>query len=301
MIRLTLLPIPDFDSDREVIADFDMDGCGRHVAVLKSGTDTRILTEQGELSVPQEAARRVGTARLLPGGRVLVDPIAAITDAAMESCGIVGPDGFEVAPFGVPHDVFTAGASIFVTYDERTMLSVREPSFETDIVTVFDGTSRHRLFGLSDILTRRREEPDAYAVTSGCANRLGEFSFVAFGSVWLWTLNANARTFHAVRPQATFQDSDDVEAVALDGSSAVLMFAREDGLELAWVDRGTGECSRREFMPLAVMAQHIDNPVWQKPAGNWGFDGWVRGLEGGLFLLGTSRRVLLLEASSDKH
>ena len=298
MTRLKSLSIPGFDAARDVVVDFDMDGLGRHVAVLRSADGTRVVTEQGELGLPPKAAHRVGTARLLPGGRVLVDPVAPVTDAASESCGIVSAERFEVGSFGVPHDMFTAGDWAFATYDESTMLSVREPSFEADVVTVFNDASSCRLFGLSDILARRREEPDAYAVTAGCATRAGEFTFVAFGSVWLWTLNAASRTYRAVQPQVTFEDSEEVEALAVDGPAAVLMFARRDGLELAWADRGTGECLRRESVPLATLADYVQEPVWQRPAGNWGLNARVRGMDGGRFLLCLPRRVLLLETTA---
>ena len=298
MIRLTPLAIPGFDEYSEALIDFDMDGFGRCVAVLRSETATRILTDQGELALPPNEARWVGTARLLPGGKVLLDPIVPNTEDAMESCAIATTERFEAAPFGVPYAVFTAGNWTFVTYSEHTIISIREPSFENDVVTVFDGTSSRRLFGLTDILTRKKEEPDAYAVTRGCATRHGGFSFVAFGSTWLWTLNAETKTYHAIQPQASFQDSDEVEALATDGDAAVLMFARQDGLELAWVDRGTGECSRRETVALATIANYLDEPLWRRPAGNWGLNARVRGLDDGRFLICTSKMVLLLDGSS---
>ena len=297
MMRLVPVQVPGVDAKGDRILDFDMDGGGRYASVLGIGAVRRLATERATLALSPEAAARVGTCRLLANGRVLVHPVADVTDEAMDSCAIVAPGCFDLAPIGVPHELFTAGDWIFATYSERTLVFTREPSFEADIVTAFDPAGR-RLFGLADVLTRRRQEPDAYEVTSGCATVGGEFAFVASGSEFLWTLDAVHRAYHAVRPEVGFEDADDVEALAMDGANAVLLFAREDGLDLAWIDRQTGACSRRERLPTGELARYMDEPFVARPAGGWTLDAEARGLEGGQFILRMPDQVLLLGTDS---
>ena len=119
MMRLVPVQMPRVDAEGGRILDFDIDGGGRYAAVLGRGAARRLVTERANLALPPGAAARVGTCRLLANARVLVHPVADVTDEAMDSCAVVAPGRFDLAPFGVPHGLFTAGDWIFATYSER--------------------------------------------------------------------------------------------------------------------------------------------------------------------------------------
>lgn len=288
--------IPGFVQGRDRILDFDMDAVGRCVAVLQTGSTRRLATQHGDCPLPADAAARISEARLLPDGKVLVGPVVEITDEPIDAYAVVSADSYISAALGVPQRIFASGAVVFSTYGERTMLFVRAPSFETDIVTVFDGLSQQRLFGLTDILARSRDQPDAYEVTSGCAHG-DEFTFVALGSRRLWTLDVATRTYCAVSPTYEFEDPDEIEALAVCGVDAVLMFTREDGLDLVWIDRRDGSCSRREHVPRKVLVDHLGCYASPKAGSGWALDAAARGLGDGRFTLRTVERVVLLESS----
>lgn len=249
------------------LVDLDLREEGEAFALLEDENGKKRFDGLAGLTrhVPMNSLSRLHTIRSVDETAAIVMPIAEITDEPVETCALITPDAFTVLPFGTPADFFVGGGHVFATYTERTLLFTREPSFEGDIVTVFDSSDHSRLFGLADLLTGAREEPTCYEVTSACATAAGELVFVGLGDPHVWTVDAVSRTFTAARPVVPLPSVDLIEAVATNGPEVLVLTTGQDALELITLDR-LGNTLSRSSLPAASVFERLGGYASEAPA-----------------------------------
>jgi hypothetical protein len=293
MTELVVLEVPGKSAgDYLIDADVDADGCVACL-VVRDGR-TLVLRDGTEVAgIPETVRPFLHTIRWLPNDALLLHPIVVVTDAPTQSCAIVAGEDFRPVPFGAPDNLVAGGGFVFASYSERALIFTRTGSHEDDVVTVFEVRGGARLFGLPDLLPDVRGGPDPYEVTSGCATARGEFVFIGQDSPNLWSLNATARTHHAVMLEDALGDPD-AASVSADGGHAILLLADEAGLDLRRVDRTTGRTVGTGRLAAGLVRDALGSFASPRPAGGWLLDAEARGLDGGRFMVRTADRLALI-------
>ena len=293
MTGLVVLDVPGLSAGDRLI-DADVDANGRVACLVERSGRTLVLRDGTRvMGVPDAAGPFLHTVRWLPDQALLLHPIVAVTDAPTQSCAVADGEGFRPVPFGAPDNLAAGGGFVFASYSERALIFTRAGSHEDDVVTVFGVRGGARLFGLPDLLPDVRGGPDPYEVTSGCATARGEFVFVGQGSPHLWSLDATARTHHAVALEDALGDPD-AASVSADGEHAVLLLVNEAGLQLRRVDRATGRTVGTGRLAAGVVRGALGSFASPRPAGGWLLDAEVRGLDGGRFVARTADRLAVI-------
>lgn len=297
MTELVVFEVPGMSTGDHLI-DADVDADGRVACLVERNGRTLVLRDGTEVTgVPEAAMPFLHTIRWLPDDALLLHPIVAVTDAPIQSCAIVAGEDFRPVPFGAPDNLAAGGGFVFASYTERALIFTRVGSHEDDVVTVFGVRGAARLFGLPDLLPDVRGGPDPYEVTSGCATARGEFVFIGQDSPHLWSLDATARTHHAVPLEDALGDSD-AASVSADGGHAVLLLVNEAGLHLRRVDRATGRTVRTGRLTAGLVRDALGSFASPRPAGGWLLDAEARGLDGGRFVVRTADRLALIRQAT---
>lgn len=295
MIDLHRIAIEGFVAGSDRLLDCDIHEDGRVASLVERAGEKRLVVAgAGWDGLPPDARARVTSARWLTRAELVVGPVVKLTDAAVQTRAAVSASGFTVLPFGAPHIMFATETYAFATYGERVLLFTREPSYENDVVTVFDAGSLARLFGLADIMRRGRNDPSCHEVTSGCATRDGAFVFVGLGSSHVWTLDPLERSCRTVEASGAMASPEDVAALSVSGRTAILMLAVERAIELRWVDLVSGSTLHRELVAEDVVREAVGGSASPAPGGGFRLDAAARGLDMGRFILRTADRAVLL-------
>ncbi len=293
MTEIAVVEVPGKSaSDHLIDVDVGADGCV--ACLLERHGRTLVLRDGTEVAgVPEAARPSLHTIRWLPDNALLMHPTTIVTDAPAQSCAIVAGEDVRPVPFGAPDNLAAGGGFVFASYSERALIFTRTGSHEDDVVTVFEVRGGKRLFGLPDLLPDVRGGPDPYEVMSGCATARGEFVFIGQDSPCLWSLNAAARTHHAVTPEDALGDPD-AASVSVEGGQAILLLVDEAGLHLRRVDRATGRTVQTGQLAAGLVRNALGSFASPRPAGGWRLDAEARGLDGGRFIVRTADRLALI-------
>lgn len=297
MTELVPLKVPGMSAGDRLI-DADVDADGRIACLIERNGRTVVVRDGTEVTgVPKAALPFLHTVRWLPDQALLLHPIVALTDAPVQSCAIVDGESFRPVPFGAPDNLAAGGGFVFASYTERALVFTRAGSHENDVVTVFGAHGGARLFGLPDLLPDVRGGPDPYEVTSGCATARGKFVFIGRDSPHLWSLDATARTHHAIPLQDSLGDPD-AASVSVDDEHAVVLLVDEAGLHLRRVDRATGRTVRTTRLAAGLVRDALGSFASPRPAGGWLLDAEARGLDGGRFVVRTADRLAMIHQAA---
>jgi len=292
-MRLWQAEITVFGNGEQDIVDYDVIDAGPPAMLLQDARGRRVWAGGREITAMSSAQLASASAvRVLPDG-VLVGPVNLGGDGPADGWVAAYDSGISQARLGGPSRFFTAGAFIFATYLERVLLEAGGAPYEDDVVTALDARTLKRVCGLSELLTGRHDEPDAYEVLAGCASASGAFTFFSLGSPYLWTMNADSLSVTAVAAQLP-AEPEAIEALTIAGDCAVAFLTGAEAVDLVWLDLCSGREVKRATLPASRFADLLGSFATPRPAGGWALDAEVRGTNGGQFIFRAARRVAIL-------